>query len=714
MFAYLNLQNLFKLFLSFFQGALLCSLSKGSTKHIRLLIDCNIIQTLIKKLMQCSYTDHKSLIEICLRTFRSIFTSGLAPVHTVYTSQNGDAPFIAYLLNLASPGTFLKTLCNDLTGSHLDESKQFVNLFRSQTWCIQECVLNILTAACQSVEHQNMLCEYSCIQMISDLLQLNIWKMNRPALNLLGKICHRNPLVATVAVNTISKKFNPETYQTKGNLQDDIKMLESLNEFLSLNHVQLEAAKSITYLFRANALDRGTSKLHELYVHKTLKVLTKLCKTENEPEVRVEAARVLAFLIELDVELQKITAICDHIIPTLAEYFKYVGACSTGTLSGTAMASGRDNSMVDNGSKNKVSTSFKIPTAVIATNTGTSVTHTKYEDEKLAADLKEAAFLCFASLASSNEDIRLKIIATDQLMENTVNGLADPTTRVRLAALRCLHSLSRSVQQLRTTFQDHAVWIPLKTLLLATTDDNILSVASSTLCNLLVEFSPSKQHFLDRSAFDLLCSLTKHEQSALRLNGVWALMNMAFQADQTVKMQTLDSLGIDHIFKLLSDSDTEVILKTLGLIRNLLSTKTHIDFIMSIHGNRIMEAVKLILNSSGSASSSPAYVEIQEQAICILANIANGDSAKVFIMQNEAILKQLLSYLDGDYDKLQLASVCCVNNLIWNSESGAAERQKKLKELGIYKVLVKLLDTKNDALFDKIKTAMLQYQNINP
>lgn len=33
--------------------------------------------------------------------------------------------------------------------------------------------------------------------------------------------------------------------------------------------------------------------------------------------------------------------------------------------------------------------------------------------------------------------------------------------KVQVAATRCLHSLSRSVQQIRTTFQDHAVWKPL-------------------------------------------------------------------------------------------------------------------------------------------------------------------------------------------------------------------------------------------------------------
>lgn len=50
-------------------------------------------------------------------------------------------------------------------------------------------------------------------------------------------------------------------------------------------------------------------------------------------------------------------------------------------------------------------------------------------------------------------------------MERVVEGLGDPNEDIRLAAVRCLHSLSRSVQQLRTSFQDHTAWRPLMALL---------------------------------------------------------------------------------------------------------------------------------------------------------------------------------------------------------------------------------------------------------
>lgn len=57
------------------------------------------------------------------------------------------------------------------------------------------------------------------------------------------------------------------------------------------------------------------------------------------------------------------------------------------------------------------------------------------------------------------------------------------------------------------------------------------------------------------------------------------VQNMAFQGDQKVKMEILRSLGTDQLFCLLSDTDANVLMKTLGLLRNLLSTRpvSHVD-----------------------------------------------------------------------------------------------------------------------------------------
>lgn len=73
-----------------------------------------------------------------------------------------------------------------------------------------------------------------------------------------------------------------------------------------------------------------------------------------------------------------------------------------------------------------------------------------------------------------------------------------------------------------------------------------------------------------------------------KLNGILFKQNVAFQADQKVKSQILSSLGTDQIFRLLSDEEVSVVMKTLGLLRNLLSTP-HIDHIMDLYGKHIMQ-----------------------------------------------------------------------------------------------------------------------------
>ena len=165
-------------------------------------------------------------------------------------------------------------------------------------------------------------------------------------------------------------------------------------------------------------------------------------------------------------------------------------------------------------------------------------------------------------------------------------SLREPdNSKLQMAAVGCLHSLSRSVQLLRTTFQDHPVWKPLISILESPNSSvECMILASSTLCNLLLEFSPSKEPILDSGAIDLLCQLTHKYDPSLRLNGVWGLMNMAFQSDQRIKVQIINALGADQIFRLLSDSDINIVMKTLGLLRNEVALKSQIDHVMGLFG----------------------------------------------------------------------------------------------------------------------------------
>ncbi|XP_076773913.1 armadillo repeat-containing protein 8 isoform X5 [Arvicanthis niloticus] len=267
-------------------------------------------------------------------------------------------------------------------------------------------------------------------------------------------------------------------------------------------------------------------------------------------------------------------------------------------------------------------------------------------DLKHAHELRQAAFKLYASLGANDEDIRKKVLQN--------------------------------------------------------APDEILVVASSMLCNLLLEFSPSKEPILESGAVELLCGLTQSENPALRVNGIWALMNMAFQAEQKIKADILRSLSTEQLFRLLSDSDMNVLMKTLGLLRNLLSTRPHIDKIMSTHGKQIMQAVTLILEGEHS-------IEVKEQTLCILANIADGTTAKELIMTNDDILQKIKYYMGHSHVKLQLAAMFCISNLIWNEEEGSQERQDKLRDMGIVDILHKLSQSADSNLCDKAKTALQQY-----
>uniref|UniRef100_A0A2K5CR66 Armadillo repeat-containing protein 8 n=1 Tax=Aotus nancymaae TaxID=37293 RepID=A0A2K5CR66_AOTNA len=580
----------------------------------------------------------------------------------------GAVPRLLYLLQQEASTTELKTECAVVLGSLAMGTENNVKslldchiipallqgLLSPDLKFIEACLRCLRTIFTSPVtpeellytgpDHQTILFNHGAVQNIAHLLTSLSYKVRMQALKCFSVLAFENPQVSMTLVNVlVDGELLPQIF---------VKMLQRDKPI----EMQLTSAKCLTYMCRAGAIRTDDNCI----VLKTLPCLVRMCSKERLLEERVEGAETLAYLIEPDVELQRIASITDHLIAMLADYFKY-------------------------------------PSSVSAITDIKRLDH----DLKHAHELRQAAFKLYASLGANDEDIRKKIIETENMMDRIVTGLSESSVKVRLAAVRCLHSLSRSVQQLRTSFQDHAVWKPLMKVL-QNAPDEILVVASSMLCNLLLEFSPSKEPILESGAVELLCGLTQSENPALRVNGIWALMNMAFQAEQKIKADILRSLSTEQLFRLLSDSDLNVLMKTLGLLRNLLSTRPHIDKIMSTHGKQIMQAVTLILEGEHN-------IEVKEQTLCILANIADGTTAKDLIMTNDDILQKIKYYMGHSHVKLQLAAMFCISNLIWNEEEGSQERQDKLRDMGIVDILHKLSQSPDSNLCDKAKTALQQY-----
>uniref|UniRef100_A0A673IFP6 Armadillo repeat-containing protein 8 n=1 Tax=Sinocyclocheilus rhinocerous TaxID=307959 RepID=A0A673IFP6_9TELE len=598
-------------------AVVLGSLAMGTENNIKSLVDFYLSY-------YCLLCSDLIFIEACLRCLRTVFISPVTPVQLLYT----DPTVIPHLMSLLSRSRHTQEYITQIFAHCCKVASWQSNLFFS----------------IEIIEHQTVLFNHGAIQNIAPLLISPSDKVRMQALKCFSVLAYENTQVSMTLVNVLVD--GEQLSQVFVRMMQRDKPIE----------MQLTAAKCLTYMCRAGAIRTDDNCI----VLKTLPCLVRMCSKERLLEERVEGAETLAYLMEPDVELQRIASVTDHLVSMLADYFKY-------------------------------------PSSVSAITDIKRLDH----DLKHAHELRQAAFKLYASLGSNDEDIRKKITETENMMDRIVSGLSESSIKVRLAAVRCLHSLSRSVQQLRTSFHDHAVWKPLMKLL-QNAPDEVLVMASSTLCNLLLEFSPSKEPILDSGVIELLCSLTQSDSPALRVNGIWALMNMAFQADQKVKVEIVRALGTEQLFRLLSDPDTNVLMKTLGLLRNLLSTRPHIDQIMSSHGKQIMQAVTLILEGEHS-------IEVKEQTLCILANIADGNTAKELIMTNDDMLQKIKYYMGHSNVKLQLAATFCISNLIWNEEDGSQERQDKLKDMGFVDILHKLTQASDPNLCDRAKTAMQQY-----
>jgi len=602
-------------------------------------------------------------------------------VHIIYSLSKSrdltvnflsDQSIIQLLVNgILSQDLKMKEACLSTLVSIFDSSDNCVDIIYSDSNllshilslinCSSTCtimVCNLLVKCCRSPMQQAALIDAGTLEAIAQALSSPVFEAQLAALKCLALLLYKNEVGCAVALSTTSdgKSLTSLVIQYTGRCYDE--------------KIQLEACRILTFMFRCEVME-----WERLLVYRVLPTLVRLTKPQEQVETRILAAETLAYLIEVNVEFQQIASISNHLVTTVAAFLKWEPEPK------------QKSSGLTRAQQNKLTAQIEL-------------------EQKQASDLKKAAFHVFASLAANDEDIRKRLIETPPIISTLVTSLQEPDIESKMPAIRCLHSLSRSVQLLRTTFQDYVVWEPLMKILScpAAKVESVL-LASSTLCNMLLDFSPSKESILDSGAVDVLCELTRKQDPALRLNGVWGLMNLSFNSEQRIKSQIMTTIGTDQVFRLLSDTEMQVVMKTLGLLRNLLSNdKHHIDQMTSLYGKQLMQAVVFILESENSQ-------EVKEQALCMLANIADGDTSKKLIMDNEDMMKKLKSYMQHFNPNLQTAAVVCIQNLIWKDDEGSQDRQAKLKEIGVFNILKQLLVATDDTvLSEKVRVALSQQE----
>jgi hypothetical protein len=170
-----------------------------------------------------------------------------------------------------------------------------------------DCLLfKYCTVRFQTAEQQNSLASYGAVESLGPLLVSPDPKVQIPAVACLTALSHKNSNVSAVIADTY---FGGR------------RVIDILAQMLSRDKppsMQLALARCLTYLHRANAITSTDPKV----AMKTLPCLVRLCSKDNDNETRIMAAETLAYLIEVDKDLQLIASISNRLIPTLAEYLK--------------------------------------------------------------------------------------------------------------------------------------------------------------------------------------------------------------------------------------------------------------------------------------------------------------------------------------------------------------------------------------------------------
>ncbi|KAK4780091.1 hypothetical protein SAY87_016197 [Trapa incisa] len=332
---------------------------------------------------------------------------------------------------------------------------------------------------------------------------------------------------------------------------------------------------------------------------------------------------------------------------------------------------------------------------------------THLQNQLLQPKRFEGILLALANICSRLEICRAKLLHMQEF--NSINdALHHDCADVRAAACICLRSVSRSVQNLSAGFfMNEKIVMPVLQLL----HDPSLTVqlaALRAIGNIVVDFRTHKSRFMKWGGVKQLIQLSMSMNSAIRLNSLWALKNLTFEADNQCKERVFRELTASSLASLICDPEPCVQEQALALVRNLIDGSLDSIEYVFVEGS-------IILNAIGRHLERASTAECKVQGMYVLSNIASGseihkDSLMELLFQDRENGDPLyiLNFLQSNDSHLRTASVWVIVNLTNPSCLGASGRTVKLRNAGVISQLKNMV---NDPCLDvklRVRTVLGQ------
>lgn len=197
----------------------------------------------------------------------------------------------------------------------------------------------------------------------------------------------------------------------------------------------------------------------------------------------------------------------------------------------------------------------------------------------------------------------------------------------------------------------------------------------------------------------------KGTNAELRFNALWALKNLLYLADTSIKLAVLDQITCPRLETLARDKEPLIQEQAVNLLRNLVCEREQdIAAVLDRFGiSRLISLVEDCLDAS-----SP---EVVVHACYVIANActASNSSPKSAVMSSQKIISRLHALLDvRQPPQIQLGALWCVINLSWNEDPTSAQRIGVLRAAGIETQLRNLIRSRNidGDIRDRVQTAL--------